>query len=68
MPTKATKNWGQADRDLLIDLINRQLIDITDTTLLNINQVRAAHFWHRDARIFRRNFRDFLADWDLEVE
>ena len=32
MPPKATtktKNWGQADRDLLVDLTNRQLIDIT---------------------------------------
>jgi hypothetical protein len=32
--TKATKNWGQADKDLLADLANRQLIDITDTTHL----------------------------------
>jgi hypothetical protein len=28
--TNKTKKWGQADRDLLADLINRQLIDITD--------------------------------------
>ena len=39
MPPKATKpikSWGQADRDLLEDLTNRQLIDITDTTHQNI--------------------------------
>jgi hypothetical protein len=39
MPPKATsktKKWGQADRDLLPDLTNRQLIDITDTTWQNI--------------------------------
>ena len=47
MPPKATKNWGQADRDLLADLTNRQLIDITDTTHQNIEQVRDLHFRHR---------------------
>jgi hypothetical protein len=68
MPEKATKNWGQADKDLLNDLINRQQIDITDTSLDNIERVRAAHFRHRDKRNFRRNFRDFAAAWDLEIE
>ena len=68
MPEKATKNWGQADKDLLNDLINKQLINITDTSLDNIERVRAAHFRHRDKRNFRRNFRDFAAVWDLEIE
>jgi hypothetical protein len=68
MPEKATKNWGQADKDLLNDLINRQLIDITNTSLDNIERVRAAHFRHRDKRNFRRNFHDFSAAWDLEIE
>ena len=39
MPPKATtktKKWGQADRDLLPDLTNRQLIDVIDTTWQNI--------------------------------
>jgi len=47
---KATKNWGQANRDLLVNLANRQLIDITDTTHQNIEQVRDLHFRHRDKR------------------
>jgi hypothetical protein len=68
MPTKAAKNWGQANRDLLNDLINRQLIDITDTTLQNINQVKGAHFQHRDKRNFCLYFCNFLAAWDLEVD
>ena len=68
MPEKATKNWGQADKDLLKDLINKQLINITDTSLDYIEQVRAAHFWHRDKRNFGRNFCNYLAAWDLEVE
>ena len=68
MPQKATKNWGQADRDLLANLTNRQLIDITDTTHQNIEQVRDLHFWHRDKRNFRRNFLDYLAAWDLKIE
>ena len=36
MPEKATKNWGQADKDLLNNLINKQLINITNTSLGNI--------------------------------
>ena len=66
--TTKTKNWGQADRDLLADLTNRQLIDITDTSYPNIDQVRDLHFWHRDKKNFRRNFRDYSAVWDLEIE
>ena len=68
MPPKATKNWGQANRDLLADLTNRQLIDITDTTHQNIEQVRDLHFRHRDKRTIRRNFRKYSAAWDLEIE
>ena len=49
---KSTKNWGQADRDLLEDLTNRQLIDITDTTYQNIEQVRYLHFRHCDKKNF----------------
>jgi hypothetical protein len=65
--TTKTKKWGQADRDLLADLTNRQLIDIINTTYLNIDQVRDLHFWHRDKRNFRRNFREYSAAWDLEM-
>jgi hypothetical protein len=61
---KSTKNWGQADRDLLEDLTNRQLIDITDTTNQNIEQ----DFWHRDKKNFRKNFGNYSAAWDLEIE
>jgi hypothetical protein len=32
MPSKAAKNWGQADKDLLADLLIKQLINITNTT------------------------------------
>jgi hypothetical protein len=66
--TNKTRKWGQADRDLLADLINRQLIDITDTTYPNIDQVRDLHFRHHDKRNFRRNFREYSAAWDLEIE
>jgi hypothetical protein len=50
--TTKTKSWGQADRDLLANLTNRQLIDITDTTYQNIDQVRDLHFQHRDKKNF----------------
>ena len=65
---KSTKNWGQADRDLLEDLTNRQLIDITDTTYQNIDQVRDLHFRHRDKKNFRKNFRNYSAAWDLKIK
>jgi hypothetical protein len=68
MPPKSTKNWGQADRDLLADLTNRQLIDITDTSYQNIEQVRDLHFRHRDKKNSRNNFRNYSAAWDLEIE
>ena len=69
-PTAAVgvKKWWQADKDLLKDLINWQQINITDTSLDNIEQDRAAHFRHRDKRSFQRNFCDFAAVWDLEIE
>ncbi len=66
--TTKTKKWGQADRDLLANLTNWQLIDITDTTYPNIDQVRDLHFRHRDKRNSRRNFREYSAAWDLEIE
>ena len=68
MQPKAKKNWGQSDKDLIVDLVNRQLIDLTDTTLPNMDQVRQAHFWHHGLRNFRRNYRDFSSAWDLEIE
>ena len=71
MPPSATtriKKWEQADRDLLANLTNRQLIDITDTTYQNIEQVRYLRFRHRDKKNFRKNFRNYSAAWDLEIE
>jgi len=51
---KSTKNWGQADRDFITNLTNRQLVDFTDTSYQNIDQVRDLHFWHRDKKNFRK--------------
>jgi len=66
--TTKTKKWGQADKDLLANLVNRQLIDITDTSHQNIEQVRDIHFCHRNKQNFWRNFRDYSAVWDLEIK
>jgi hypothetical protein len=63
-----SRNWGQADKDKLGDLINRGLIDITDNSYQNIEQVRDRHFRHRNKLNFRRNFRDYSAAWHLEIE
>jgi hypothetical protein len=45
-----------------------QLINFTDTSLYNIEQVIDAHFRQRDPKNFRRNFCDCLAAFGLEVE
>jgi outer membrane cobalamin receptor len=66
--TSSSKKWGQADRDLLVGLTNRQLIDITDTSQQDIEQVRDLHFRHRDKKNFRKNFRNYSAAWDLEIK
>ncbi len=50
--------WRQTDKDHLANLINKDQINITDTSLPNIQQVRNLHFHHRD----------FSAAWDLEIE
>ena len=50
------------------DLTNRQLIDITDTSHQNIEQVRDPHFWHQNRKNFRKNFPNYSAAWDLEIE
>jgi hypothetical protein len=71
MPPKEinkSRNWGQADKDHLAELINTQQIDITDISYQNIEQVRDLHFRHRSKHNFRRNFRDYSAAWDLEIE
>jgi hypothetical protein len=44
MQKEATKNWGQADKDHPSNFINAQQIDITDTTLPNIEQVSTLPF------------------------
>ena len=68
MSTNKVRPWRQADEDHLNALINWQLIDITDTSLSNIEQVRNAHFCHRDTRNFRQNFRYFAVAQDLKIE
>ena len=66
--TNKTKNWGQADRDLLSELIHTGQVDIGDLSLENIEAVREEHFRHRDIRDFCQNFKDFSAAFDLEAE
>jgi hypothetical protein len=66
--TIKVKPWGKADKKKLTDFINEWQINITNTSLSNIEQVRNLHFCLHEARNFRRNFHVFLAAWDLEVE
>jgi hypothetical protein len=62
------KKWGKVDRIALTDLIKEGEVDITNLTSAYIDKVNSDFFPHRDKRNFRRNYRDFVAAWDLEAE
>jgi len=71
MPPKEitkSRNWGQADKGYIAELINTGQIDITDCSYQNIEQVRDLHFRHRDKLNFRRNFCEYSTAWALEIE
>jgi hypothetical protein len=51
------KAWGQVDKDILQDLIDKGKVNITWTADLKyINQVRDKYFLSRNIINFRRNF------------
>ena len=68
MSTIKVRPWGNVDKEKHMDLIKECRINIANTSLSNIEEVRTIHFRHPDARNFHRNFRNYLAAWDLEVE
>ena len=63
-----TNNWGQADRDLLSELIHTGQVDIGDLSLEKIEAVREEHFRHHYVRNFLQNFKDFSAVFHLEAK
>ena len=65
-PPPKAKKWGQADKDILYELLKYDEIDIGDTSLPTIERIRRAHFQHRSSENFRRNFRNYVARYDLE--
>jgi len=65
-PTPKVRNWGEADEEILYELIRSGAVDINDTSLENIEHVRRAHFQQRSSENFRRNFRNYAARLDLE--
>jgi hypothetical protein len=60
------KYWGKVDKGALSKLILEGLVDITDTSIPNIDAIQEQYFPHRKRKNFHRNFRDFAAAWDLE--
>ena len=46
-PPPKAKKWGQADEDILYELLKYDEIDIGDTSLATIERIRWAHFQHR---------------------
>ncbi len=67
-PKPRTKQWGHEDKKCLFNLVKTDAIDITDTSLKNIQGVQQAYFSHWVSRIFRRNFCNFVASLNLETE
>ncbi len=67
-PNSKGKQWGPADKKFLLDLIRDNCMNILDTSLQNIEDVRLEYFSHWNPRNFRQNFRDFAALLDLETE
>ena len=63
-----TKKWGAVDRAALRTLINEGIVEIDDLSVNYIDGVWDEYFRHRDPRNFRRNFRDFVAAYLLELE
>ena len=65
-PPPKAKKWGQADEDILYELLKYDEIDIGDTSLATIERIRRAHFQHRSSENFRGNFRNYVDRYDLE--
>jgi len=66
-PPPEAKKWGQADEDILYELVKYyNEINIGDTSLATIEHIRRAHFQHRSSENFCRNFRNYVARYDLE--
>jgi len=66
--TKKIKPWGRADKHFLSSLIFDADVDIYSTDNAYIEQVRSDWFPNRTELNFRRNFKAFGAEWDLEQE
>lgn len=63
-----TKYWGRVDKAALAELVLEGHVDITNTSIPNIDAIQEQYFPHRVRKNFHRNFRDFAAAWDLEEE
>jgi hypothetical protein len=67
-PKPKAKQWGTADKKFFLNLIKDNKVDIFDTFLKNIEDIRKEYFSHRDSKNFCRNFQDFAATLDLETK
>jgi hypothetical protein len=64
----SNKKWGKVNRAALAKLVHDGDMDINNLSTNNIDAVRKEHFCHREKKNFHRNFHDFAATYDLEVE
>jgi hypothetical protein len=65
-PTPKVRNWGDANKAILYELIRSGAVDIDGTLLANIKRVRQEHFQQRLSKNFRFNFCNYTARLDLE--
>ena len=62
------KYWGKVDKAALASHVKDGNINIGDTSLEYTKFVHSQYFRHHDLRNFCRNYRVFLAAFDLEAE
>ena len=67
MPPKL-KSWGDDVRAILDGLVRDGKVDIYNTELAHIDNVRVKHFTERTLKRFRNNYQKFAAEYNVETE
>ncbi len=67
-PKAKAKHWGKVDKKYLSNLIREGDVNISNTSYVNIKDVRLKYFPHCKVKNFHHNFWDFAASLDLETK
>jgi hypothetical protein len=61
------KKWGKQKKQLLAKLIKKEKFDLSrENDMEYIDQVRLKYYRKRDNRNFRRNFRNYIQEQEIE--